>query len=76
MKWKIFSIYNIASTDDYLIAEFSTINKYQDFINMITNRSIYKFNTLVSNTDKILTLSTCSKNGTNRLVIHAVLLNE
>lgn len=75
-KWKIFSIYNIANTNDYLIADFSTAEKFQNFLDLITDRSIYKFNTPVSTNDKILTLSTCSKNGANRLVIHAVLLNE
>ena len=72
MKWKIFSIYVVPNTNDYLITEFSSKEKYQEFLNLITNRSIYSFNTPVSNTDKILTLSTCSSNGTKRLVIHAV----
>ena len=75
-KWQIFSIYTVPSTNDYLIANFSTDEKYQDFINLITKRSIYTFNTPVSVNDKILTLSTCSNNGTKRLVIHAVLLDE
>ena len=76
MEWKIFSIYNIPKTNDYLIADFSTEEKYQEFLNLITNRSIYNFNTPVSTTDKIITLSTCSNNGKNRLVIHAVLLSD
>ena len=75
-KWQIFSIYTVPSTNDYLIANFSTDEKYQEFINMITKRSIYTFNTPVSVNDKILTLSTCASNGTKRLVIHAVLLDE
>ncbi len=76
MKWKIFSIYKINVTNDYLITNFSTDEKYQNFIDMITDRSIYTFNTPVSTKDKILTLSTCSNNGTKRLVIHAVLLSD
>jgi len=76
MKWQIFSIYTISVTNDYLIANFSTEEKFQNFINMITERSIYAFNTPVASTDKILTLSTCSNNGTKRLVIHAVLLSD
>ena len=76
LKWKIFSIYVIPNTNDYLIASFSSDEKFQDFINLITNRSIYTFNTPVSTSDKILTLSTCSNNGRNRLVIHAVLLSD
>ena len=76
MKWQIFSIYVTPVTNDYLIADFSSDDKYQDFINLITDRSIYQFNAPVSVKDKILTLSTCSNNGQKRLVIHAVLLND
>ncbi len=75
-KWQIFSIYVVKATNDYLIADFSTEEKFQDFLNLITDRSKYDFNTPVSPTDKILTLSTCSDNGKNRLVIHAVLLKD
>ena len=76
MKWKIFSIYVIPKTNDYLIANFSTNEKFQDFLDLITKRSIYDFNTPVASDDKIITLSTCSNNGKNRLVIHAVLLSD
>ena len=40
---------------------------------MITERSDYNFNTNVSNTDKILTLSTCYNNET-KIVVHAKLI--
>lgn len=76
LKWQIFSIYVIPNTTDYLIANFSTDEKFQNFLNLITGRSIYDFNVPVSPKDKILTLSTCSNNGKNRLVIHAVLLSD
>jgi len=76
MKWKIFSIYVIDKTNDYLIADFSSEEKFQIFLDLITNRSIYDFNTPVAPTDKIITLSTCSNNGTKRLVVHAVLISD
>jgi len=76
MKWKIFSIYSIPKTNDYLIADFSSEEKFQNFLDLITNRSIYEFNTPVSKNDKILTLSTCSNNGQKRLVVHAVLIDN
>lgn len=76
MNWQIFSIYVTELTNDYLIADFSSKDKFQEFINLITDRSIYEFNTPVSTSDKILTLSTCSDNGKKRLVIHAVLLSD
>ncbi len=67
--WQIFSIYKIDTTSDYLKTNF-TGNEFSDFINMITKRSIYNFNVQVSNTDKILTLSTCHGDK-QRLVVHA-----
>lgn len=67
--WQIFSIYKIDTTTDYLKTTF-TGNEFQDFINMITQRSIYNFNVNVTNTDKILTLSTCHGDK-QRLVVHA-----
>ncbi len=75
IKWKIFSIYTTPVTDDYLIANFSTTDKFLKFAEMITNRSIYNFGIPIVEGDKILTLTTCSSNGTKRLVIHAVRLN-
>ncbi len=76
LKWKIFSIYVVPNTNDYLIASFSSQERFQEFLDLIIDRSIYNFNTPVSSSDKILTLSTCSNNGKNRLVIHAVLLEQ
>lgn len=76
MKFKIFSIYRVPKTNDYLKVHFKDDNEFTNFILMITSRSIYNFNVPVTTSDKILTLSTCSNNGTKRLVIHAVLINE
>ena len=77
MKFKIFSIYRIPKTNDYLKVFFKDDNDFLDFINMITKRSIYDFNVPINKDDKIITLSTCSGNyATNRLVIHAVLIED
>ncbi len=75
LNWQIFSIYVVPNTNDYLIANFSSDEKFQEYLDMVTDRSIYEFNTPVSNKDKILTLSTCSGDS-DRLVIHAVLLHD
>jgi len=76
MKFKIFSIYRIPVTNDYLRVLFKDDKDFLNFISMLTKRSIYNFNVEVKPEDKIITLSTCSNNGTKRLVIHAVLINE
>jgi hypothetical protein len=47
------------------------ISEFASFIKMITDRSIYNFNTEVSTSDKIITLSTCYKDSSKRLVVHA-----
>lgn len=79
MKWKIFSIYKIPVTNDYLYANFGDLDEYQKFLDMIRGRSMYDFGVNVSKNDHILTLSTCGTSTTNsatRLVIHAVLIKE
>ena len=70
-KYRIFSIYKIDETTDYLRVNFIDNNDFLDFIKMIKERSIYDFNTEVGEEDKIITLSTCSGNN-RRLVVHAV----
>ena len=42
---------------------------------MLKNRSSYNFNTNVSYTDNILTLSTCYNNS-DRMVVHAKLIKK
>lgn len=72
--WEIFSVYKIEPTTDYLQAKFNSITTYENFLNMLKNRSIHQFNTSLSNTDKIITLSTCDDTGTKRVVIHGKLI--
>ena len=74
-QFKIFSIYIIDVTNDYLVSDFKSELNHQNFINTITGRSIYNFNTPVSTNDRILTLSTCYNKGNQRLVIHAKMIN-
>lgn len=73
MNWKVFSVYKITNTNDYLYTDFDSDDEFLDFVDMIKKRSIYDFKTEVNKDDKILTLSTCQNNGTYRLVVHAVL---
>ncbi len=77
MEFKIFSIYRVPKTNDYLKVFFKDDTEFLDFTSMITKRSIYDFKVPINKDDKIITLSTCSGNyATNRLVIHAVLINS
>ena len=76
MKWKIFSIYTLPVTNDYLYANFGDLNEFQEFLNKIRGRSIYDFGIDVGKNDHILTLTTCGKTNATRLVVHAVLIKE
>lgn len=69
--WQIFSIYVIPTTNDYLTTNFN--NDFFDFTQKLLNRSIYNFNTSLTENDKMLTLSTCY-NKTNKLVLHGKLV--
>ena len=78
MKWKIISIYRTDYTTDYLITDFDSEDKFNDWIKLITGRSIYNFNEEVKYGDKILTLSTCVgvSSANQRMAIHAKLIKE
>lgn len=74
MKWKIFSIYKIPVTTDYLKTTFIDDKTWLEFANMLKSRSIHDFKVEIKPGDKIITLSTCmGANNQYRLVVHAVL---
>lgn len=68
--YRIFSIYKIKTTNDYIKTAFYSDKEKQDFINLITKRSIKNFNAKPNINDEILTLSTCSGNN-KKIVVHA-----
>lgn len=74
MKWQIISIYKIPVTNDYLVANFASSEDKLNFLDMITQRSIYDFNETYDENTKIITLSTCSNGSKDRLVVHAKLI--
>lgn len=73
--WQIFSVYHIPTTSDYLKTDFDDDTEYQNFLDMIKNRSSHNFNTNVTATDNILTLSTCYNNN-EKMVVHAKLIKK
>lgn len=75
-KFRIFSIYKVDYTTDYLLTSFDTTQEKLDFIKMIKDRSEFQFNINVDEFDNILTLSTCHGKNNKRLVVHAVLIKE
>ena len=73
--WQVISVYQIATTTDYLTSSFGTEESKQKFIDMILERSKYDFKTEVNTDDKILTLSTCA-NKDEKVVLHAKLIKK
>lgn len=73
--WQVFSVYQIKVTDDYLKINFIDDNRFQEFIDLIKNRSVYDFKTDVTPDNQIITLSTCAS-GDERIVLHAKLIKK
>lgn len=74
--WQVISVYHIPVTSDYLQIDFSTDKEFVNFGNMLIDRSIYNFNVGITNDDKLLTLSTCYNEDTERVVVHAKLIKR
>lgn len=70
-KYQIFSIYTIEETSDYLETNFKDKDSFNRYIKTSLERSIYDFDIEVSDSDKIITLSTCYQDSKHRLVIQA-----
>lgn len=73
--WQVFSLYHIPTTSDYITTNFTDDNSFIEFSNMLLSRSMYNFDTTVSASDKILTLSTCY-NENEKMVLHAKLIKR
>ena len=69
--YKVFSIYKIENEDYYITIQFNNDSEYKKFLTTIKSRSIKDFNVEISETDSILTLSTCANNNKYRVVLHA-----
>lgn len=76
MNWQVFSIYKVDYTIDYLQTKFDNDEEFNNFIHLISNRSVYNFRVPVNIEDNILTLSTCVGDNNRRLVLHAKLLKN
>ena len=75
LKFKIFSIYTVKNTNDYLKTNMNE-EEFNVFIANALERSVKNFNTEVKYGDKILTLSTCYNTSNYRLVVHAKLVED
>jgi sortase B len=69
--YEVFAVYQIKVEDYYIKTQFDNDTEFKEFINTIKSRSIKNFETNVTEKDTILTLSTCSMTGRERVVLHA-----
>lgn len=67
IRYNIFSVYKVASTDSYNSTNFDS---FDEKIIEFKNRSIINFDMKESNAEQIITLSTCDYNNSYRLVVH------
>lgn len=73
--WQIFSVYTTASEAYYTTTKFSSNDEYLTFLNTIKTRSKHNFNIDLDESSKILTLTTCTDDGTARVVVHAKMVS-
>ena len=74
--FKVFSVYTIDKTNDYLQISFETKEKYGQYLNKSLERSIKDFKSSPTTDDKILTISTCYIDSDHRLVVQAKLIGS
>lgn len=75
LTYEIFSSYTINPEEYYLKTNFKDEQTYLGFINTLKQRSFYDYNIDLNEKDRILTLSTCTGTGNNRIVVHAKQIN-
>lgn len=75
--WQVFSVYSIPKETFYLTTDFyGNTDEHKKFLETLKNRSYFSFSADVDVSDKIITLSTCDDNNTNRIVMHAKLIKK
>ncbi|WP_454094598.1 class B sortase [Faecalimicrobium sp. JNUCC 81] len=77
LMYEVFGVYVTDANDTETISnQFNTEEEFNSYIEMILSKSIYNLNINIKDTDRILTLSTCSYEFSDaRLVVHAKLIN-
>lgn len=76
LKYKVFSTYVYEPETYYLTTRFANDEQYSNYLNAMVGRSVWNFNQNVGIDDKIITLSTCTTDSKNRIVVHAKLVSD
>lgn len=70
-RYQIFSVHQADPQDQLYTVGFSEGEQYTEFVKMLKDSSIYDTGIEVSPDDHVLTLSTCTDDGQQRIVVHA-----
>ncbi len=72
-EWLVFSTYITKTDFDYIKTKFKDSYEFEEFINLLQEKASYDTGVLVTESDKILTLSTCTnRTDDERYVVHAI----
>ena len=74
--YQVFSAYFIEPEIYYLQTSFYGVSDYQEFLNVISSRSVLNVDNYVTVNDKVITLSTCTDDNKGRKVVHARLVSS
>lgn len=69
--YQIFSCYEATADSDSYTIGFAKDEQYETFLQTLKSRSAYDTGVDVSIEDSIISLSTCTRNGENRYLVHA-----
>lgn len=76
LTYKVFSTYVYAPESYYLTTQFANDEAYSTYLSAMMSRSVIDFNQTVGIDDNIITLSTCTRDTKNRIVVHAKLVSN
>lgn len=72
-KYQICAVYETEDTSDTYTIDFSTAEDYLNYLNMITEKAYYGTGAALTQTSRLVTLSTCTNaTATGRLVVQGV----
>lgn len=75
-KYEIFSIYEETASTYPLKTNFENEGEYYNFIENLKSKSFKNFELELSKNSRIITLSTCGNNNNNRILVHAIKINN
>jgi sortase B len=74
MTWQVFAVYMVPTEEFITVNNFNSKEDKESFIKKAKKTSDIEFNVDVTSDDKILTLYTCNRGNTKRIIVHAKLI--